>query len=98
MTGTVRKAKDILGASDAEWQKLAPRIGVTDPKALAIYRERYREGIPRRPVAEEERDRVLAVALLRTGGPEVAGVVRRAGRFWKVRAKSSMIKASMAPA
>ena len=45
------KAKDILAASEAEWQRLAPRIGVTDKAGLDIYRQRYSEGIPRRPIA-----------------------------------------------
>src|SRR3954470_2920360 len=32
------EAKKILASSDAEWQRLAPRIGTTDPATLAIYR------------------------------------------------------------
>ena len=45
------KAKEILAGSEAEWQRLAPRIGVTDKAGLEIYRQRYSEGIPRRPIA-----------------------------------------------
>jgi NitT/TauT family transport system substrate-binding protein len=48
----VRQAKEILADSPSEWQRLAPRIGVSDPQALAIYRQRYREGIWRRPVSQ----------------------------------------------
>src|SRR5713101_5269900 len=40
-----RQAKDLLTSSQAEWQRLAPRIRVTDLDALAIYRQRYGEGI-----------------------------------------------------
>src|SRR5271169_1728699 len=47
-----RKAREILADSPAEWQRLAPRIGVSDAGALDIYRQRYVEGIPRRPLAE----------------------------------------------
>jgi len=68
------EAKDILANSSEEWQRLAARIGVTDTASLDIYRRRYGEGIPRRPVADEERDatglyRVLAEA----GGSELVG-------------------------
>ncbi len=31
----IRQAKDILASSEAEWQRLGPRIGVSDPQALA---------------------------------------------------------------
>jgi NitT/TauT family transport system substrate-binding protein len=51
-----RQAKDILAASEAEWQRLAPRIGTADRNILAIYRQRYRDAIPRRAVADEEAD------------------------------------------
>ena len=44
-----RQAKEILASTPAEWQRLAPRIGVADPAALALYRTGYSEGIPRRP-------------------------------------------------
>ncbi len=69
-----RKAKDALAASDNEWQRIAPLAGVSDPAALAIYRDRYRAGIPRRPIAEEEADaRVLYGVLARLGGPDLVG-------------------------
>src|SRR5258708_2669819 len=59
-----RQAKDILAASDTEWQRLAPRIGVNDAGALAILRERYSEGIPRRRIADEEADAQRLSAIL----------------------------------
>jgi NitT/TauT family transport system substrate-binding protein len=69
-----RKAKDILATSDAEWQRIAPLIGITDPAALTIYRQRYREGIPRRPIGDEEDDaRVLYHVLVQLGGAELVG-------------------------
>ena len=46
----MRKAEWILADTPAEWQPLAPRIGVSEPDALEIYRRRFREGIPRRPL------------------------------------------------
>ncbi|MBV9426561.1 MAG: ABC transporter substrate-binding protein [Bradyrhizobiaceae bacterium] len=69
-----RTAKDILATSDAEWERIAPLTGVRDRQALAIYRDRYREGIPRRPLAEEEADaRVLYRILGQQGGAELVG-------------------------
>ena len=75
--GVAAKAKDILASSEEEWQRLAPRIGVSDNAGLAIYRRRYSEGIPRRPIGDEERD---AIALYRVladvGGAELVGPAR----------------------
>ena len=75
--GVAAKAKDILANSEEEWQRLAPRIGVSDNAGLAIYRRRYSEGIPRRPIGDEERD---AIALYRVladvGGAELVGPAR----------------------
>ena len=51
-----------------------PLIGTSDPAALKIYRDRYREGIPRRPIADEEDDaRTLYRVLARIGGAELVG-------------------------
>ena len=81
-----RQAKDILASSPAEWQRLAPRIGVTDLDALAIYRQRYGEGIVRRSLAEEEADaRALYRVLAEIGGAELVGPARElaAGTFYR---------------
>jgi NitT/TauT family transport system substrate-binding protein len=81
-----RQAKDILAASPNEWQRLAPRIGVSDASALAIYRQRYGEGIVRRPPAEEEEDaRALYRVLAEIGGAELVGPARElaAGTFYR---------------
>jgi NitT/TauT family transport system substrate-binding protein len=77
----VRQAKEILAASDAEWQRLSSRIGVSDPKALAIYRQRYGEGIFRRPIDEEEADaRALYGVLADLGGTDLVGSARELDR------------------
>src|SRR5262252_8468083 len=81
-----RQAKDILASSPAEWQRLAPRIRVTDLDALAIYRQRYGEGIVRRSLAEEEADaRALYLVLAEIGGAELVGPARElaAGTFYR---------------
>jgi len=71
------KAKDILANSEAEWLRLAPRIGVSDQAGLEIYRRRYSEGIPRRPIRDEEHDAArLYRVLVEIGGPELIGPAR----------------------
>lgn len=68
------EAKNILAASEAEWQRLAPRIGAADAETLAIYRQRYLEGIPRRAVAEEAEDaKALYLVLAEIGGADLVG-------------------------
>jgi NitT/TauT family transport system substrate-binding protein len=81
-----RAAKDILAASDTEWQRLAPRIGVVDASALAILRQRYSEGIPRRPVADEAADgHALYQILADIGGADLVGPGRELdpGSFYR---------------
>jgi len=69
-----RKAKDILASSDAEWQRIAPLIGTSDAATLAIYRNRYRDGIPRRPIGDEEADAVMLYRVLsQLGGADLVG-------------------------
>lgn len=72
--GVAAKAKEILAASEGEWQRLAPRIGVSDKAGLEIYRRRYSEGIPRRAIGDEERDATgLYRVLAEIGGAELVG-------------------------
>ena len=69
-----RAAKEILATSDAEWEKIAPLTGAPDTATLRAYRDRYREGIPRRLIAAEEADaRVLYRVLAAIGGRELVG-------------------------
>jgi NitT/TauT family transport system substrate-binding protein len=69
-----RAAKQILATSDAEWEKIAPLTGAPDAATLRAYRDRYREGIPRRPISDEEADaRVLYRVLAAIGGRELVG-------------------------
>jgi NitT/TauT family transport system substrate-binding protein len=85
-----RQAKEILASSETEWQRLAPRIRVTDPGALAIYRKRYADGIVRRPLGEEEADaRGLYRVLAEIGGAELTGPARELapGTFYRPAAE-----------
>ena len=69
-----RMAKEILSTSNAEWEKIAPLTGAPDAATLRVYRDRYREGIPRRPIADEEADaRILYRVLAGIGGRELVG-------------------------
>ena len=71
------KAKDILSTSDADWETIAPLTGASDPATLRAYRDRYREGIPRRAIADEEADaRVLYRVLAEAGGRDLVGTAQ----------------------
>jgi NitT/TauT family transport system substrate-binding protein len=81
-----RKAKQILLTSDAEWRRIAPLTGATDAATLEVYRNRYRQGIPRLPVEAEENDaRVLYRVLAGLGGPALVGQGRELapGTFYR---------------
>jgi NitT/TauT family transport system substrate-binding protein len=69
-----RAAKEILAKSDDEWEKIAPLTGAADAATVHAYRDRYREGIPRRSIADEEADaQVLYRVLAKIGGSELVG-------------------------
>ncbi|MBR0754783.1 ABC transporter substrate-binding protein [Bradyrhizobium jicamae] len=69
-----REAKQILTTSDAEWESIAPLTGAQDAATLRAYRDRYREGIPRRTIADEEADaKLLYRVLAQIGGRELVG-------------------------
>jgi NitT/TauT family transport system substrate-binding protein len=69
-----REAKEILATSDAEWEAIAPLTGATDADTLRAYRDRYRDGIPRRSIAEEDADaRILYRVLAAIGGRDLVG-------------------------
>ncbi|MGA2815799.1 MAG: ABC transporter substrate-binding protein [Xanthobacteraceae bacterium] len=73
----MHKAENILTDSPAEWQRLAPRIGVSDASALDIYRRRFLEDIPRRPLADEQADaQALYRVLAEIGGIDLVGPAR----------------------
>ena len=74
---TTQKAKELLAQSSAEWQRLAPRIGVNSAEALDTYRRRYLEGIPHRPLADEAADaKALYRVLAEIGGSDLVGSAR----------------------
>ncbi|MER9469647.1 ABC transporter substrate-binding protein [Mesorhizobium sp. M0482] len=84
-----KQAKDLLARSDDEWLRLAPLIRA-EGKELEKLRDRYRQGIPRRPVAEEAVDAGKLYHVLAAIGGEklVGGAPEMApGTFWPELAK-----------
>lgn len=79
------EAKQIMKASDEDWEILRPLTGAEDDATLIALRERFREGIPSRPLAEEREDtrRIYAV-LAEIGGPDLVGPAPEMaeGTFW----------------
>ncbi|HEX9471072.1 MAG TPA: ABC transporter substrate-binding protein [Bradyrhizobium sp.] len=68
------KADDIMLRSDEEWDALRPLMNAEDEWTFKAYRDRTREGIPRRPIEAEAADaRTLFKALASIGGPELVG-------------------------
>ena len=69
-----REANEIMMRSDEEWDALRPLMNAADEQTFKAYRDRTREGMPRRPVASEAAD---AATLFRTlaaiGGPSLVG-------------------------
>jgi len=71
------EAQKILAETPAEWQRLAPRIGVSDAGALDVYRRRYLEGMPTRPLDDEMADaQALYRVLAEIGGTDLVGPAR----------------------
>jgi NitT/TauT family transport system substrate-binding protein len=82
------KANQLLLTSDAEWDRIAKMIDPSERPALAIYRQQYRRGIPRRPVEAERADaRILYRALAKLGGPVLVGDGKElaSGTFYRPR-------------
>ncbi|TCU11669.1 ABC transporter substrate-binding protein [Rhizobium sullae] len=81
------EAKELLAKSDAEWRRLAPIVRA-EGRELEVLRDRYREGIPNRPLAEEEKDAAkLYEVLAELGGEKLVGEARQMapGTFWALK-------------
>ena len=81
-----RQTKRLLGDSDEEWQRLADSGAIKDgPEALIVLRDRFREGIPSRPLADEIEDTGLVYGVLaELGGEKLVGQARNLapGTYW----------------
>jgi NitT/TauT family transport system substrate-binding protein len=68
------QANDIMQQSDQEWDALRPLMKASDDATFKAYRDRTREGMPRRSIAAEAQDaRALFKALAAIGGKELVG-------------------------
>lgn len=87
-----RQAKDLLAKSDAEWDRLRPLMKIDDDAVFKNTVQRYREGIPNRPIAEEEADTAKVYdALAKIGGEKLVGpaTTMSPGTFWSVLKEGS---------
>jgi NitT/TauT family transport system substrate-binding protein len=72
-----RQAKEILAQSPDEWERLAPQVKVAGRTGLDVYRRRYLDGIPQRPIsAEIANARTLYAVLADIGGTSLVGSAR----------------------
>jgi NitT/TauT family transport system substrate-binding protein len=68
------EARKILGEDPGAWATIKARLRLKDDAALALYRQRYLEGVPKRPIAEEAADaQILYRRLREIGGEELVG-------------------------
>jgi NitT/TauT family transport system substrate-binding protein len=80
-----RAAKELMRDSDEEWEILRPLTGAEDDATLMALRDRFREGIPARPLSEELEDtRRIYGLLAELGGEELVGPAdtMAEGTFW----------------
>jgi NitT/TauT family transport system substrate-binding protein len=80
-----RDAKDLLAGSEEAWDKIRPMMKADDDKVFDTLKLRYREGIPTRAIADEERDTGKVYDYLaKVGGEKLVGKAKTmpAGTFW----------------
>jgi len=80
-----RQAKDLLQRSDEEWVRLRPLMQIEDDAVFKNTVKRYREGIPNRPIAEEQADTAKIYSqLAKLGGEKLVGAATTMspGTFW----------------
>jgi len=87
-----REAKEIMKNSDAEWERLREKTGAGDDATLVALRDRFRAGIPDRPLREEMEDTAKVYAILaEIGGEKLVGPAETMtpGTFWPVLVNGS---------
>ncbi len=73
-----QQADEIMLRSDEEWTALRPLMNAEDDRTFLAYRDRTREGIPRRPIAAEAADAgSLFSTLAGIGGAELVGPLQQ---------------------
>lgn len=79
-----RATKALLAKDDAEWNRLSGLMKA-DGRELETLRDRYREGIPSRPIADEQEDAARIYGLLADlGGAKLVGSAQAMaeGTYW----------------
>jgi NitT/TauT family transport system substrate-binding protein len=72
------EARKILRDDPSAWAPIKARLRLKDDAALAVYRQRYLEGVPKRSVAEEAADAsVLYRRLAEVGGDALVGKAKQ---------------------
>jgi NitT/TauT family transport system substrate-binding protein len=87
-----RDAKQLLASSDAEWDRLRPLMNADSDAVFKVVVQRYREGIPSRPIAEEEADTAKVYKYLaQVGGEKLVGPATSMapGTFWSALKEGS---------
>jgi NitT/TauT family transport system substrate-binding protein len=87
-----RQAKELLRTSDEEWNRLRPIMNVEDDAVFKNIIQRFRSGIPNRPIAEEESDTAKVYEYLaKIGGEKLVGpaTTMAPGTFWSALKESS---------
>ncbi|WP_246249133.1 ABC transporter substrate-binding protein [Chelativorans alearense] len=82
-----REAKTLLKTSNEEWETLREKTGAEDDETLQALRDRFREGIPSRPLSEERDDTAKVYEVLaEIGGEKLVGKAKRMapGTFWSI--------------
>lgn len=80
-----RKAKELLAASDAEWERLRPLMKATDDATFAALRDGFRRGIPTTWGEAEQDDAAKLFAIMAgLGGEDLVGKAKELvpGTFW----------------
>lgn len=70
-----RAAKDLLAGSDAEWDRLRPRMNAGSEAEFDALRAGYRAGIPSDARVDEEAASRMLALMAELGGPELVGSV-----------------------
>lgn len=82
-----RATKELLKSSDDEWTRLASEGAIKDkPDALMVLRDRFREGIPNRSIADEVKDASKVYSILaELGGKKLVGASTEMveGTYWR---------------
>ena len=82
------RTQETLASDLNAWGPVKQRLNIKDGAALAVYRRRYLEGMPKRPVSAEAADaETLFLAMEEAGGKELVGGASKldAGLFYDPR-------------